>query len=218
MLQVVFDKYRYYHNVWHCKHPNFFFTHIVWNALVFAVALLFFLFLFMVVNLFQNVYIELLYAIAISTQLTYLLYRHFLFSTLDFHTVQHYEDAFILSAGVSLYLYLQTIVSFILISGMNHHKLVYPMFFLLLYFSLCTVYLYVDGSFFYHLWKNDRWRNLIDKQRQTAAFEEFMGELRRRSETRALVFFEKAYEADSSQTIESMVDVFETMPSNPTAV
>lgn len=209
MLRAALDKYAHYHNVWHRLHPNFFFTHVVWNVLVFCVALLFFSLLFMVVNFFQDAYIELLYAVAVSLQLTYLLYRNCVFHTIDLHTKQHYEDAFILCGVVSAYLLLQTVLSFVVISIMNHHRLLHPTVFLLLYAALCTAYLYIEGRFFHALWTNDRWAERIAKHAYHESFELFMAELRRRVEPSAAAFFSTAYAVDSTLTPAQFADNFD---------
>ena len=209
MIQAILDKYVYFYNVWHRRHPNAFFTHVVWNAMCFSVVLCFFSFLFMVVNLFYDAYIELLYAVAVSAQLSYLLYRHTVFRTMELHTKQHYEDAFILCGVVSAYLLLQTVVSFIVISIMNHHRLLHPVLFLLLYAALCSTYLYIELFFFRALWANDRWADLVAKHAYYEAFEQFMAELRRRSESGAAAFFSSAYARDSTLTPAQFADNYE---------
>ena len=202
------EKYKFGHEKWHRAHPNFFYTHVVWNAAVFCAVFLLFTLFFSAINLFHNIFVEMMYSFGVSLQLTYLLYRECIFSDGSMNEPQHYDDFLFISAMMSMYLSIQTILFFVFISIVNLHNFASPMLFLILYFCLCLAYVVVDARFFYLLYYNKRWEELIRLTAKREKYELFVGELRRRNEEKTRTFFEQNYIAEASKSVEDMADEF----------
>ena len=211
MIAIVLDKYAYYHNLWRRAHPNFLFSRVLWNAGVFCVVFWFFSFVFTLINLFHNIQLELLYSVSVSVQLTYLLYRNCVFTTDALENVQNYEDFFIFSSIISSYLLGQTVFAFVFISFLSWDELLYPHVFLFIYFALCAVYAYVEGTFFYRLWNDARWATLISQRSKNDKYEMFCSEIARRRAAETSSFFELQYARDPGTSVDDMVDAFATV-------
>lgn len=208
MMMLVLDKYAYYHNVWRRAHPNFFFSRVLWNVFVLAGAFFFFSFLFTLINLFHNILLELMYALCVSVQTAYLLYRRCVFSSEVLSSLQQYEDVFIISGVVSCYLLLQTVLAFVIISALKWAELVYPFLFLFVYFAFCAGYLYVEVCFFYALWTDARWKALIEQRGRNEKYELFCAEVRRRRDGEYEAYFDGAYRKNPHASVEEMADAF----------
>ena len=208
MLKVFLEKYKMGHEKWRRTHPNFFYAHIVWNCGVFAAVFVMFVLLFSAVNLFHNILVEMMYSIGVSLQLTYLLYRECIFSDSEMNEPHHYDDFLFISSMVSLYLSIQTIIFFMFLSIVNLHNFASPVLFLLLYFFLCVAYVAVDARFFFLLYHNKRWAELIQQKSKRDKYECFVQELRRRNEGKTFAFFEESYRGETSKSIEDMADEF----------
>lgn len=207
MKDFLFDKYNIYCDKWHRLHPSFVHTHILWNVAVFCVFLLFFTAAFSLINMFRALHVEIMYSISISAQLTYILYRNHISHSFT-HTSQQYEDFAIFSILASAYLFAQTIVACLIISLSNIHLFLHPASFLTIYFGLCAIFVVFEIRFFYRLFHDAHWTELLARDAYNAEYEAFVLAVRGRNEVAMQAYFSDAYGKEAKQSADELATAY----------